>query len=312
MPKMIKAELSLSVIIPTFNRADVLREALRSVYDQTVDPYEVVIVDDGSTDHTAGVVAEFDDRIQYMRQDNSGPATARNTGITKATGDLIGFLDSDDIWFPQFVESACRVFHENTGVEAVVFDNETQTLAGEFVPSRFIERGVVCGFSGPFSIDVVPPTWGTRPSFSTCCLIVRRESLRRLGQEPFDASLRAYEDWDLELRLYEHLKVLFVPRVLARVRKQSDQTQPAPEEVLRARYQVARRYCRSPYLTGDARDELRKTRMDVARALARVLCRARRRDIEALAASEVWCGSPLNAARVLKRGIWDTSAAVET
>ena len=88
----------VSVIIPTFNRAAFLPEALASVYAQNGAPLQVIVVDDGSTDHTAEVVREWGADLEYVYQANRGPAAARNTGIRHAKGEWVTFLDSDDVW----------------------------------------------------------------------------------------------------------------------------------------------------------------------------------------------------------------------
>jgi glycosyltransferase involved in cell wall biosynthesis len=89
-----------SVIIPTYNRSALLREALDSVFAQTFTDYEAIVVDDGSTDDTHEVIAGYGDRVRFYRQENRGPGEARNLGIQNATGKYVAFLDSDDVWFP--------------------------------------------------------------------------------------------------------------------------------------------------------------------------------------------------------------------
>jgi hypothetical protein len=95
------SELSLSVVIPTFNRAHLIPRAIRSVLSQLRAEDELIVVDDGSTDHTESVVTGFGDRrIRYIQQTNRGAGAARNRGVREATRDLIAFLDSDDEWLP--------------------------------------------------------------------------------------------------------------------------------------------------------------------------------------------------------------------
>jgi hypothetical protein len=89
-----------SVIIPTYNRSALLREALQSVFSQEYTDYEVIVVDDGSAEDIGALVREFGDCVTYLRQESRGPGAARNLGIAHATGEYIAFLDSDDLWFP--------------------------------------------------------------------------------------------------------------------------------------------------------------------------------------------------------------------
>jgi cellulose synthase/poly-beta-1,6-N-acetylglucosamine synthase-like glycosyltransferase len=93
-----------SVIIPTYNRAELLLEALESVFAQDFKNFEVIVVDDGSSDNTARVVAGFGNRLKFLKQPNLGPGAARNLGASQATGDYLAFLDSDDVWFPWSLE----------------------------------------------------------------------------------------------------------------------------------------------------------------------------------------------------------------
>lgn len=98
-----------SVIIPTYNRAALLRDALASVFAQRFADFEVLVVDDGSTDDTGTVLAELADRITVLRQDNRGPGAARNAGCAQARGRYLAFLDSDDVWFPWTLETYDRI-----------------------------------------------------------------------------------------------------------------------------------------------------------------------------------------------------------
>jgi glycosyltransferase involved in cell wall biosynthesis len=92
--------IRFSVVIPTYNRSAWLSGALESVFAQTEQPYEVIVVDDGSADDTYAMLQRYEDRVTSFKQTNAGPAVARNRGIDAATGDYIAFLDSDDLWFP--------------------------------------------------------------------------------------------------------------------------------------------------------------------------------------------------------------------
>lgn len=94
----------VSVVVPTYNRAELLRLTLQSVLGQTVAPLEVIVVDDGSTDHTAEVCAEFGNSIRYLLQENQRLPAARNTGIRAARGEWIALCDSDDLWQPRKLE----------------------------------------------------------------------------------------------------------------------------------------------------------------------------------------------------------------
>lgn len=91
----------ISGIVPVFNGERYLGETLNSMLAQTHSPLEIIVVDDGSTDGTTDVVAKYGDKVRYLRQENSGPAVARNRGLDAAQGEYIAFLDADDLWHPE-------------------------------------------------------------------------------------------------------------------------------------------------------------------------------------------------------------------
>ena len=108
-----------SVIIPLYNKAPYVRKAIKSVTEQTYKEWELVVVDDGSTDGSGNIVCEFtDSRISFVKQDNAGVSTARNRGVAESTAPYICFLDADDWWEPTFLEEMARVIerHPNAGI----------------------------------------------------------------------------------------------------------------------------------------------------------------------------------------------------
>src|SRR5687768_16286416 len=96
--------MQVSVVIPTFNRKNLVVRTIESVLAQTRAPLEVIVVDDGSTDSTSDALRKDGDRIVYVFQSNAGVSAARNRGMQKATGDAIAFVDSDDVWLPRMLE----------------------------------------------------------------------------------------------------------------------------------------------------------------------------------------------------------------
>ena len=119
----------VSVIVPTFNRARYLGQAIDSTLQQTFEAHEIIVVDDGSTDETAEVVAKYGDRVRYLRTSNGGVAHARNVGMSVASGDYLTFLDSDDLLYPYMLELETRLLdrHPDVGLvyaEMSAFDDE--------------------------------------------------------------------------------------------------------------------------------------------------------------------------------------------
>jgi glycosyltransferase involved in cell wall biosynthesis len=103
---------TISVIIPTYNHARYIAEALESVFAQTFKDYEVIVVDDGSTDNTQAVLQPYMERIRYVRKEHRGYGAARNRGISEARGEFVAFLDSDDLWEAAALETLLEAFQE--------------------------------------------------------------------------------------------------------------------------------------------------------------------------------------------------------
>src|SRR4051794_30242570 len=104
---------SVSVVIPTYNCADLLPRAIASAFDQTVPPVEVIVVNDGCTDDTDAVMRQLVDEtsknLRYVVKENGGEASARNTGVAHATGEFVAFIDQDDVWLPDKLETQLRL-----------------------------------------------------------------------------------------------------------------------------------------------------------------------------------------------------------
>jgi glycosyltransferase involved in cell wall biosynthesis len=192
----------VSVIIPTHNRAEVLGRAIASVLGQTWADFQIIVVDDGSTDATARVLAEFDDpRLTGMHQENKGVSSARNQGIAASNGRLIALLDSDDYWMPDKLEKQVR-FMAESGF-AICQTDEIWIRNGVRVNPRFKHAK--------------PAGWFLERSLELClispsCVMFTRTLWDELG--PFDESLPACEDYSLWLRVGVCHPVGLLPEVL--------------------------------------------------------------------------------------------------
>ena len=189
-------EPSISVIIPSYNSARWVAEAVESALAQTLTPAQIIVIDDGSKDDTAMVLKPYVDcgAVKYLFQENRGVAAARNTGIAHATTELIAFLDSDDVWHPRKLElqSAALGQRPELGMlGTAVFD----------WPGAVPEAPNVAG-----NLDVDQVRWDqliVRNYFTTSSLLVRQCVLDNASALPFDVNLRGPEDYDLWLRIAE-------------------------------------------------------------------------------------------------------------
>ncbi len=231
----------VSVILPTYNRADTLGTAMRSVLDQTHGNLELIVVDDASYDNTPALVAALDDgRVRYVRlSENSGPSRARNVGIGHAQGEYIAFQDSDDEWHPRKLEHQLSLFRTHEYVDIVVCSMARQTAHGVQVfpqPSRLPDGGSIRA----------PLLCGNFIGLPT--LVCRREVFSR--GHLFDESLRALEDWDLLLRLSAHTRFGFLDRTLVLSRETKGSVNDVSPRVQSALCEIALRHSeyRSPGL----------------------------------------------------------------
>lgn len=180
----------VSVIIPAYNSSATIGRALTSVFEQTCQDFEVIVVDDGSTDNTRDIVAAFGSRVSYLYQPNRGPSAARNLGLQRSEGETLVFLDADDTLDPRFLELTLkrldRFGDETAGICTgwCYVDADGQALAH----TRFSQSGFLGFrdflFTNPFPIHAT---------------LVRSNMVRAAGG--FDEQILAMEDWDLWLRI---------------------------------------------------------------------------------------------------------------
>jgi glycosyltransferase involved in cell wall biosynthesis len=200
--------MKLSVIIPAYNRAQMIGDTIDSILSSGLEGFEIVVVDDGSTDRTHAVVSAMGFPVQYIRQANGGLASARNTGFAVSRGRYVAFLDSDDQWYPGAVRTLVEHLdaHEDIpfifgdaqmGSPSTGFVSFVETFGGEAfrnLPSREIEPTVRCFDRGPFFHQLV-----RRNVVFLGAVVMRREVVNQVG--PFDAFPYGAEDWHFFLRL---------------------------------------------------------------------------------------------------------------
>lgn len=181
-----------SVVIPTYNRGRMIVETLHSVLSQTCRDFEVIVVDDGSTDDTLEHLRSFGDAVQVAQQSNAGPGAARNAGAARASGEYLTFLDSDDLWFPWSLATYARVIDES-GAPSFVAGCPLRFQDGRPLPPAVESAPVTRSFENYLASGDEWRWWGVS-SF-----VIRRDVFQRSGG--FVAKPINGEDADLTLRL---------------------------------------------------------------------------------------------------------------
>jgi glycosyltransferase involved in cell wall biosynthesis len=205
----------VSVIIPAYNCARYVAEAIDSVLAQTYQDFEIVVVDDESTDDTGDVVRQYGDRVRYVRQNNRGPSGAKNTGIRASVGEYISTLDGDDLWMSQRLEMLVPLLEKQPELGFVYGD----CYRIDETPDRIQPRTAFEIHGGAQRGWVLERLVMTNfvPSQS---VVIRRSALDAVGL--FDEAYRIGEDWDLWLRLAARYPVDFIPDVVAMRRQHGE------------------------------------------------------------------------------------------
>lgn len=195
----------VSAIIPNYNYARYVGEAVESALNQTYQPLEVILVDDGSSDNSLEVIRGFGDRIRIVSQENAGVSAARNNGVRLAGGQLVAFLDADDIWHPQKIEKQVERFRQDSKLGLVhVGVREIDALGNEL-------RRRLDGLEGKVSDELLLFNRSVILGGGSG-LMVSREAFNEAGG--FDLRLSTSADWDLCYRVTSRYETGFIPEVL--------------------------------------------------------------------------------------------------
>lgn len=195
--------MSVSVIIPTHNRARQVARAVDSVLAQSVAPQEIIVVDDGSDDDTGAVLAGFADQVRVLRQDNRGVSSARNLGIRAATGEWLALLDSDDWWLADKLAAQLAYHRQHPECRLSQTDEHWQRHGRRVNKAkRFRKKAAGWIFAPSLAMCHVSPS----------AVLIHRSVFGRVGL--FDETLPACEDYDLWLRIARHFEVGLVDEPL--------------------------------------------------------------------------------------------------
>ncbi|MFK7833710.1 MAG: glycosyltransferase family 2 protein [Winogradskyella sp.] len=197
----------VSIIIPAYNKQEAILETLDSVFCQTFNDFEVLVIDDGSTDRTAEVVQAYSNDIIYLHQDNQGQGAARNTGIQAATGRYIVFLDADDYWEPTFLQSCYDFLEEHSDLVAVntaqrtIYDKQKSVIH----PKALIDKN-------PVVIEDFFKVWAEHDHIRTGTAMIRMETVKQAGLQ--NPNLRVSQDLEYWGLIATYGKWGFIPEPL--------------------------------------------------------------------------------------------------
>ena len=264
----IETKPQVSVIIPTYNRAWVIEEAIDSVLAQDYTEFELIVVDDGSTDHTSDVLDSYRNVIKVFPQKNKGVSAARNRGIAEASGKFIAFLDSDDLWLPQKLT-----------VQIEFFDQTPDALICQ-TDEIWIRNGLRVN---PKKRHKKPSGMIFKPSLKLCLVspsatMIHRGLFDRVGG--FDETLPACEDYDLWLRISCRFPIHLIDTPLIIKRGGHDDQLSKGTGLDKFRIKAIKKIIRSGLLSDDQRRVAVKTLKEKCNIYA-AGCRKRGREEEA-------------------------------
>jgi glycosyltransferase involved in cell wall biosynthesis len=207
---------TVSVIIPTYNRANLIEKAIGSVLNQTYQDFEIIVIDDGSTDNTREIIRSFKDkRVKYVKKykKNKGSSVARNIGIKIARGKYFALLDSDDEWLPEKLDKQIKILQDGSPELGVVYSN----LCYIDENGKNMNKLRNPKKEGYIYEDLLGENYVGPPS----TLLIRKECFHQVGL--FDNLLNAMEDWDMWIRIAKYYRFSLIKIPIVKYRLHSNQ-----------------------------------------------------------------------------------------
>lgn len=248
-----------SIVIPVFNKEKFVAKTLKSVLAQTFSDFEIIVVNDGSTDESEASIAEIkDERIRYFSKQNEGVAVARNFGIEKASTDFICFLDADDYWYPDFLETMHRYSwklpEQKVFAAAIEIETQNKVLKAQYSISKNSDFGIVNFFEASQKECVL---W-------TSSICIHKSVFAKVGE--FDTNIKHGEDTELWIRIGLHFPVVFIHKILARYIYDA-------QSVSRKQNYFFEKYTFEKYASEESKNPALKQYMDLNRFSAVVKCK---------------------------------------
>ena len=227
----------VSVIIPTYNRAAMVVEAVESVLAQDMTGFELIIIDDGSTDETEESLSAYGSRLKYYQQENAGVSAARNRGIAFSAAPLISFLDSDDLWLPSKLQIQHTYMTENPEIHICQTEEIWWRNGRRVNPKKHHQKPSGNIFRRSLELCLVSPS----------AVMIRRELFEKVGY--FDEELPMAEDYDLWLRVAVEYPVKLLPESLVIKRGGHSDQLSARKGIDRYRIKALKKLLRSDRLS---------------------------------------------------------------
>jgi glycosyltransferase involved in cell wall biosynthesis len=231
MPALNERKHLVSIIIPNFNHARYVGEAIDSVLQQDYEDVEIIVVDDGSTDDSREVITRYGNKVKYIHQENAGLSAARNTGIRASKGEFIGVLDADDMYESTFISALVNVLNANKDADGVYCGYQFVDQENNLMPQ--IENR-------PVQSDELYKMLLDGNFFVPESVFLRRYVYDDVGL--FDEALRACEDWDVWLRVTKKFRIIHASEILTRHRILAGSMSTDPLRMLTARLAVLKKH----------------------------------------------------------------------
>jgi len=230
----------ISVLIPVYNGAKFLNESILSVLRQTFTDFEIVVVDDGSTDQTKNIVEEisalFPNKIHYSYQDNQGVSLARNAAINLSQGRFLAFLDSDDYWLPNHLEEQIKVIENNIDIGLVHSNISQISEDGKFIKIPQRKKQYLSG-------SIFEYLFLRKANIACSTSLFRKDCCEAIGLfDPFLTKLGC-EDRDYWLRIAQRFKIVYIDKVLTSYRINSQGMSKNIDNMFKARLYIVDKYC---------------------------------------------------------------------
>jgi len=232
--KIKKTDITISVIIPTFNRGNIISNSIKSVLNQTYQNFEIIVVDDGSTDNTKEEINKIrNNKIRYLKlKKNTGGSNARNIGIKYSHGQYISFQDSDDIFYPDKLEKQIKnIINENSDLDFCKIKVIINSTYNYFIPNVSQENSI---FRGNIFDELL--TGGN--FISTQAILVRKKFIEKYL---FDPNMPRLQDYDMILRMIPKVNISYTKDVLVDLHIQNDSLTSSPTKLKEAIYKLLKK-----------------------------------------------------------------------